>query len=134
MTDKRNISIMVATDEEGFALHRVRGPYLWVHMGRHFRRDKGVRLASAALAALHSIPFNLFARQIFGEQSAGKKLPVVLKSCDDAFLKQMERLHEITDDAASEWLYLKRLKDKYDLKLNRVEERSPAMERLKAFR
>lgn len=130
--DNRSVSVLVATDEEGFSLHRVRGPYRWVHMGRHFRQNRDIRLASAAIAALHTIPYKLFAAQAYGPEYTGK-LPVLLKSSDDGFLDQMKRLGEMADDAGGEWQILQKLAAKYELKLKKVAERSSAMEHLKAF-
>lgn len=130
---EHNVSVLVTADEDGYALHRVRGPQQWIHMGRHFRREEDIRLASATLSGLYSVPFNLFARAIHGPRFADKKLPVLLKSCNDDFLDRMSQLDKIAEDASAEWQILKHLTHKFDLKLRKVSDRSAAMEHLKSF-
>lgn len=128
----RTVSVLIATDKDGFSLHRVRGPYLWTHIGRHFRQDRNIRLQSAAIAALYSIPYKLFAGQMYGPEYTGK-LPVLVKSCDDEFLDNMKRLDELAEEAGAEWQILQKLKAKYELRLKKVSDRCSALEHLKAF-
>lgn len=127
----RKVTVLVATDEEGFSLHRVSGPNRWMHMGRHFRQSRDIRLASAAIAALHAIPYRFFKAQVGLEHTA--KLPVLLRAYDADFLEKMERLDEIAEDAPTEWLLLKRLMRKYDFELKKVDRLGPSMENLKSF-
>jgi hypothetical protein len=101
-------------------------------MARHRFKYGSNKLAWATANALHGIPYNLFARRIHGQIYADKKLPVLLKSCDDDFLKQMERLEDI-QEGSPEWDTLKSIRHKFEFKLKKVSDRDAAMENLKAF-
>jgi len=133
MTDRTTVSVLVASTDSGFSLYRLRGPFHSVMQGRHYSKFDSDKLAWGLVNALHSIPYALFAKRIHGPVYADKKITVLVKSCDDGFLKQMKQLDEMPEGTAPEWDALKTLRERFDFKLKKVAGSNAAIEYLQAF-